>query len=65
MVSIPPGQRVVAVELREDFSDSIATIALFIGGRLTGQMLTSGLIDLSLGVLSLVASLRTPTSPGT
>jgi hypothetical protein len=65
VVSIPPGQRVVAVELREGISDSIAPIAPFIGGRLTGQRLTSGLIDLSLGVLSLVASLRTPTSPGT
>ena len=41
----------------------IATIALFVGGRLSGQMLTSGLIDLTIGVLFLVAYLRTAPSP--
>jgi hypothetical protein len=42
----------------------IAAVALFVGGRLTGVMLASGLIDLALGVLFLIAYLRTAPSPG-
>jgi hypothetical protein len=41
----------------------IATIALFVGGRLSGQMLMSGLIDLTIGVLFIVAYLRAGPSP--
>ena len=47
----------------EKATSGIATIDLFAGGRLTGQMLTSVLIDLAIGVLFLVAYLRTAPSP--
>jgi hypothetical protein len=40
-----------------------ATIALFVGGRLSGQMLGAGLIDLAIGVLFVMAFLRTQPSP--
>src|SRR3954453_9162963 len=33
----------------------IAAIALFVGSRLSGQMLAAGLIDLALGVLFVIA----------
>ena len=41
----------------------LATIALWLGGRLAAQMLAAGLIDLALGVLFVVAYLRTAPSP--
>ena len=40
----------------------LAIIALFMGGRLTAVMLSSGLIDLTLGVLFVVAYWRTVSS---
>jgi hypothetical protein len=44
----------------------LAVIALFAGGRLSGQVLTFGLIDLAIGVLFAVAFMATMdcTSPG-
>src|SRR4051812_18586091 len=48
----------------EKASFGLATIALFVGSRLSGQMLVAGLIDLAIGVLFVMAYLRTPQSPG-
>jgi hypothetical protein len=42
---------------------AIAVVALFATGRLSGQMLVSGLIDLAIGVLFVIAFVRTPGSP--
>jgi hypothetical protein len=39
----------------------VATVVLFVGGRLAGPMLATGLIDLVLGTLFAVAYVRTPT----
>jgi hypothetical protein len=50
----------------EKASFGLPAIALWLGGRLGGSMLIAGLIDLALGVLFVVAYLRTsegqPTS---
>src|SRR4051812_28436124 len=49
----------------EKASFGLPAVALWLGGRLTGSMLAAGLIDLALGVLFVVAFLRTPASrPG-
>jgi hypothetical protein len=48
----------------EKASYGLAIIALFLGGRLTAVMLASGLIDLTLGVLFVVAYLRTAPRRG-
>jgi hypothetical protein len=42
----------------------IAVIALFATGRVSGQVLAFGLIDLVIGILFVVAYLRTGRSPG-
>lgn len=44
----------------EKASFGLPSIALWLGGRLTAPMLAAGLIDLALGVLFVVAYLRTP-----
>jgi hypothetical protein len=49
----------------EKTSYGCATVALYVGGRLPGVMLVSGLIDLSLGVLFAIAFLRTVPNQGT
>ena len=41
----------------------LAVIALFVGGRLSGQLLAAGLIDLAIGVLFVMAYMRRPPSP--
>ena len=41
----------------------LPAIALWLGGRLAAQMLAAGLIDLTLGILFVVAFLRTAPSP--
>jgi hypothetical protein len=41
---------------------AIAVISLFATGRLPGQMLVFGLIDLAIGVLFVIAFVRTPGS---
>ena len=43
---------------------AVATIALFLQGRLSAQMLGAGLIDLLLGILFVVAYLRTSATDG-
>ena len=49
----------------EKASFGLPAIALWLGGRLAASMLAAGLIDLTLGVLFVVAFLRTPASrPG-
>jgi hypothetical protein len=49
----------------EKASFGLPAIALWLGGRLGGSMLVAGLIDLTLGVLFIVAFRRTPASrPG-
>jgi hypothetical protein len=65
MISRDPGRfrPLMIPAMLEKATYGIATIALFVGGRLTGQMLTSGLVDLALGVLFLVSYLRTAPSP--
>ena len=40
----------------------VATLVLYLAGRLTGQMFGAGLIDLTLGALFVVAYLRTSTA---
>ena len=47
----------------EKASFGLPAIALWLGGRLAGSMLAAGLIDLTLGVLFVVAYLRTPERP--
>ena len=42
----------------------IAVIVLFAGGRVSGRLLTFGLIDLAIGILFVVAYVRTARSPG-
>ena len=42
----------------------LAAVALWLGGRVPAPVLAFGLIDLTLGVLFVVAYLRTPPSPG-
>jgi hypothetical protein len=49
----------------EKASFGLPAIALWLGGRLATSMLAAGLIDLALGVLFIVAYLRTPGSPET
>jgi hypothetical protein len=44
----------------EKASFGLPAIALWLGGRLAGSMLAAGLIDLAMGVLFVVAYLRTP-----
>src|SRR5262249_45244959 len=44
----------------EKASYALATVALYAGGRLSGPMLATGLIDLVLGTLFAVAYVRTP-----
>jgi hypothetical protein len=44
----------------EKASFGLPAIALWLGGRLAARMLAAGLIDLALGVLFVVAYLRTP-----
>ena len=41
----------------------LAAVALWSGGRLAAQMLAAGLIDLALGILFVVAFLRSAPSP--
>ena len=41
----------------------LPAVALWLGGRLGASMLAAGLIDLGLGVLFVIAFLRTPKSP--
>jgi hypothetical protein len=43
----------------EKASFGISVIALYVAGRVSGQVLASGLIDLALGILFVVAYLRT------
>ena len=47
----------------EKASFGLPAVALWSGGRLAAQMLAAGLIDLTIGVLFLVAYLRTPQIP--
>lgn len=47
----------------EKASFGFATIALFLVGRLHGQMLVAGLADLALGVFFVLAYLRTRRNP--
>lgn len=47
----------------EKASFGLPVIALWLGSRLAAPMLAAGLIDLGLGVLFVVAYLRTPESP--
>ena len=47
----------------EKASFGLPAIALWLGGRLAAPMLAAGLIDLTLGVLFVVAYLRTPRIP--
>lgn len=47
----------------EKASFGLPAIALWLGGRLAGQMLAAGLIDLTLGILFVVAFLRVAPSP--
>jgi hypothetical protein len=47
----------------EKASFGLPAIALWLGGRLAAQMLAAGLIDLTFGVLFLIAYLRTAPSP--
>src|SRR4051794_880653 len=47
----------------EKASFGFAAIALFVGGRLSGQMLGAGMIDLAIGVLFVMAYMRRPASP--
>jgi hypothetical protein len=48
----------------EKASFGLATIALWLAGRLPAQTLAFGLIDTTLGILFVLAYLRTPPSPG-
>ena len=48
----------------EKASFGLAAVALWLGGRLPAPTLAFGLIDLALGVLFVVAYLRTPPIPG-
>ena len=48
----------------EKESFGIAMIALYATGRISGQMLAVGLIDLTLGILFVIAYLRTAASTG-
>jgi hypothetical protein len=43
----------------EKASFGISVIALYVTGRVSGQVLAGGLIDLALGILFVVAYLRT------
>ena len=47
----------------EKASFGLPAIALWLGGRLAAPMLAAGLIDLTLGILFVVAFLRTAPSP--
>jgi hypothetical protein len=47
----------------EKASFGIAVIALYATGRLSGQVLALGLIDLAFGILFVVAYVRTAGSP--
>ena len=47
----------------EKASFGLPAIALWLGGRLAAPMLAAGLIDLALGILFVVAFLRTAPSP--
>jgi hypothetical protein len=47
----------------EKASFGFAAIALFVGGRLSGQMLAAGMIDLAIGVLFVMAYMRRSVSP--
>jgi hypothetical protein len=47
----------------EKASFGVPAIVLWLGGRLAASVLVFGLIDLVLGVLFVVAYLRTPASP--
>lgn len=49
----------------EKASFGLATIALFLAGRLSTEMLGAGLLDLLLGTLFVIAYLRTAPGPAT
>lgn len=50
------------VAVVEKAAFGLPAIALYSGGRLSGQMLAAGILDLILGALFIVAFTRTPTA---
>lgn len=65
VIACDPGRYrlVMLPAIVEKTAFGLATIALYAQGRLHGQMLAAGLIDLTLGALFLLAFVKTPASP--
>jgi hypothetical protein len=53
---------VMPIAIVEKASFGVPAIALYVGGRLSGQMLVAGILDLNLGVLFAIAYARTASA---